>query len=84
MKKPAPVPTPDSRPFWNALAENKLLLKHCRQCSTLFHYPRVVCPECLSSDLEWRQASGKATLYTYTISRRPTHPVTLRGTLVTV
>ncbi len=75
MKKPAPVPTPDSRPFWNALAENKLLLKHCRQCSTLFHYPRVVCPECLSSDLEWRQASGKATLYTYTISRRPTHPV---------
>ena len=21
MKKPAPVPTPDSRPFWNALAE---------------------------------------------------------------
>ncbi len=75
MKKPVPVPTPDSRAFWNGLAENKLLLKHCGKCSALFHYPRVVCPECLSSDLGWRQASGKATLYTYTISRRPTHPV---------
>ena len=75
MKKPYPVPTPDSRPFWNGLAEQKILLKHCRDCKTVFHYPRITCPNCLSSDLEWKQASGQGTLYTYTISRRPTHPL---------
>lgn len=75
MKKPYPVPTPDSRPFWNGLAEQKILLKHCRVCDCVFHYPRVTCPNCLSSDLDWKQASGQGTLYTYTISRRPTHPL---------
>ena len=75
MKKPYPVPTPDSRPFWNSLAEQKILLKHCRDCDCVFHYPRVTCPNCLSSDLDWKQASGQGTLYTYTISRRPTHPL---------
>jgi uncharacterized OB-fold protein len=75
MNKPFPIPTPDSRPFWNSLAEGKILLKHCRQCDHLFHYPRITCPHCLSSDLEWKQSSGRGTLYTYTISRRPTHPL---------
>ena len=75
MKKPYPVPTPDSRPFWNGLAEQKILLKHCRDCDCVFHYPRVTCPNCLSSDIDWKQASGQGTLYTYTISRRPTHPL---------
>ena len=75
MKKPYPVPTPDSRPFWNGLAEQKILLKHCRDCDCVFHYPRVTCPNCLSSDLDWKQATGQGTLYTYTISRRPTHPL---------
>ena len=75
MKKPYPVPTPDSRPFWNGLAEQTILLKHCRDCDCVFHYPRVTCPNCLSSDLDWKQASGQGTLYTYTISRRPTHPL---------
>ncbi len=75
MNKPFPTPTPDSRPFWNGLAEKKVMLKYCRQCSSPFYYPRIVCPHCFSSDLDWRQASGRGKLYTYTISRRPTHPL---------
>lgn len=75
MKKPLPVPTPDTQPFWNALNEGRLMLRHCRDCDTVFHYPRTVCPQCLSSDLDWKQARGTGTLYTYTISRRATHPL---------
>ena len=75
MKKPVPVPTPATRPFWNALAEGKLRLQQCGACATLFHYPRTCCPECLSPDLSWREVSGGGTLYTYTITRRPTHPL---------
>lgn len=75
MKKPVPVPTPVTRPFWNALAEGKLRLQQCSACETLFYYPRACCPECLSPDLTWREVGGGGTLYTYTIARRPTHPL---------
>lgn len=75
MKKPLPVPTHDTLPFWNGLNEGRVILRYCRNCDSLFHYPRTVCPECLSSALGWRQVRGSGTLYTYTISRRPTHPL---------
>lgn len=75
MTKPVPVPTPATRPFWSALAEGRLRLQQCRACSTLFYYPRACCPECLSPDLDWREVAGTGTLYTYTIARRPTHPL---------
>ncbi len=75
MNKPLPVPTPDTRPFWNGLNEGRVMLRHCRDCDGVFHYPRTVCPDCLSSNLDWRQAHGTGTLYTYTISRRATHPL---------
>lgn len=75
MKKPLPIPTPDTRPFWNGLNEGRVMLRHCRDCDRPFHYPRTVCPNCLSGDLDWRPARGTGTLYTYTISRRPTHPL---------
>ena len=75
MKKPVPVPIPATRPFWNALAEGKLRLPQCEACATLFYYPRACCPECLSPDLTWREVGGGGTLYTYTVARRPTHPL---------
>ena len=37
-------------------------------------YPRSHAPLTLQTDLEWREISGKGTLYTYTIARRPTAP----------
>ncbi len=33
-------------------------------------YPRPFCPHCWSEDVEWEEASGAATLYTYSIVRR--------------
>lgn len=75
MKKPLPVATPDSRPFWNGLSEHKVMVKRCRRCSILFHYPRRICPGCFSSELTWERVTGRGRLYTYTISRRPTHPL---------
>lgn len=37
-------------------------------------YPRVLAPCTLADDLEWREASGLGTLYTYTVARYPTAP----------
>jgi hypothetical protein len=37
-------------------------------------YPRSHCSHCLSDRLEWRDVSGAATLYSFTITRQPTAP----------
>jgi uncharacterized OB-fold protein len=49
------------------------LLQQCGQCDANIFYPRVNCTECGSTDLTDVAASGKGTVYTYTIARRPTH-----------
>jgi uncharacterized OB-fold protein len=34
------------------------------------HYPREFCPRCWSDDVSWEQASGLATLYTWSVVHR--------------
>ncbi len=65
--KPVPVVQPWARPFWDAAREHKLVLQHCEACDKAIHYPRMVCPHCSSNRLGWRQASGRGTIYSYTI-----------------
>ncbi len=55
----------DSRPFWDAAREGRFLLRHCRACGEYSHYPRTFCPSCWSEDVEWFEASGRGTLYTW-------------------
>lgn len=55
----------ESRPFWDAAHTGKLMLMACNACSKVYHYPRPVCPNCWSEDVAWREASGRATLYTF-------------------
>lgn len=67
---PLPVPTPETRPFWEGVRRHELLLQRCRPCGEHFFYPRAACPTCLSADLEWRVASGRGTLHTFTVVHR--------------
>ena len=73
-EKPLPVIDPESRPYWDALKQHRLLLKHCRACQRSHHYPRELCPHCHSDDLEWKQAAGTGRIYSYTVARRPAGP----------
>lgn len=66
-KKPVPVVQPWARPFWDATKQHKLMLQHCNTCDHPIHYPRIACPHCSSDDLGWREASGRGTIYTYTV-----------------
>ena len=70
LPKPLPTPSPDSRPFWEAAQRHQLQLQRCRDCDVLIYYPRHVCPQCLGSNLEWREMSGKGTVYSFTVVRR--------------
>jgi len=58
---------------WQArLEQGSFQLQRCRACSTHLFYPRLVCPQCAGTDLEWREASGQGTVYSTTVvARRP-------------
>lgn len=62
---PAPRALPESLPYWSAADEGRLLVKKCRACGEVHHYPRDICPHCLSDDTEWLQASGAGIVYSF-------------------
>jgi len=66
----APEVNPETKPFWDAAAEGKLLLKRCRACGEAHYYPRAICPFCFSAATEWFAAAGTGVIYTYSVARR--------------
>jgi uncharacterized OB-fold protein len=60
----------ESEPYWQAAADGRLRLRRCRACTRVHHYPRPFCPHCWSDDVEWIDATGRATLYTYSVVHR--------------
>jgi uncharacterized OB-fold protein len=71
---PRPVPDPHSAPFYEAARRGELRLQRCSDCGRFRHYPRPACPDCLSRCSTWERASGRGTVYTWTIVRGPTLP----------
>lgn len=66
-KKPAPIVNDWARPFWQGAREQRLLVQKCADCGKHVFYPRIACPHCFSDHLEWVEASGKGTVYSYTV-----------------
>ena len=72
MRGPLPHPTPLSQPFWDAARQHLLTIQRCTSCGAHIFYPRSGCTECGRPELEWIEVSGRATVYSFTIARRPT------------
>lgn len=72
--KPLPEPTPVTAPYWDSLGEHRIRIQYSPSSERFVFYPRVLAPGTLADDLEWREISGKGTLYTYTVAERPTAP----------
>ncbi|MFC5750890.1 Zn-ribbon domain-containing OB-fold protein [Actinomadura rugatobispora] len=62
--------TPETRPFWDGIAAGELRLQRCDECLRSVFYPRAICPHCHCDRLSWRTASGKGTVYSYTVAHR--------------
>jgi hypothetical protein len=66
----------ESGPFWDATREGRLLVQWCTACDRCVFYPRAFCPYCPGASgaegtLEWREASGRATVHAAVVERRP-------------
>lgn len=61
-----------TRPYWDAAAQGRLLLRRCGECGKAHHYPREFCPACWAGEdrVTWETASGRATLYTWSVIHR--------------
>ncbi len=71
---PLPSPQGESRFYWDGARRRELWLRRCRGCGEAYFYPRDISPCCFSRDTEWMRASGRATLFTFTIVHRSPHP----------
>ncbi len=73
-KKPLPQSTPWSKPFWEGCKKHELLIQKCQDCQKYIFYPKMFCPDCLSSNLKWVKSSGKGKVYSYMVvySYQPT------------
>ena len=72
MSRPIPAPaiTVESKPFWDAAAEGRFLIKRCTGCKKAHWYPRALCPFCFSDETVWEESPGEGVIYTYSVMHR--------------
>jgi uncharacterized OB-fold protein len=64
--RPAPTPTNITQPFWDAVNEHKFLLQYDPEADKYQFYPRGLSVHTGKRNLEWREVTGKGTIYSYT------------------
>lgn len=72
--KPLPRPSAESRPFWNAAREHRLVLQKCRACGQFWFPPSQRCIHCLSGDHDWTEVKGTGKVFSFVTYQRLYHP----------
>lgn len=72
--KAIPAMHPETETFFKAGFRSELVIKLCSDCQRYHHYPRAICPHCLSDRTVWIRASGKGTIYSFNIIRQNPSP----------
>ncbi len=67
-KKPLPTIVGETKPFWNSCQQGRLLIQKCGRCGEHQFYPRGICANCWSNDIQWARSSGKGTVWTFTLT----------------
>jgi len=53
--------------FINYLEQGKVMTTRCKKCGTSYFPPKMDCPGCLGSEVEWFEIKNDGKLVTYTI-----------------
>jgi uncharacterized OB-fold protein len=72
--KPAPIPDPRSQPFFDAALRDELALQRCDACGTWMWPVRPRCIACFADAPRFAVASGRGTLYSYSLVHRTYDP----------
>lgn len=71
---PAPPVDPETKPFWDAAAQGRLLIGRCTECGETHYPPRALCPFCFGA-AEMVESKGEGEIYTFSVMRKsPTGP----------
>lgn len=70
VSKPLPTITTEAKPFWDAAAQQKLIIQRCNECRAWVWTPRPSCNECGSEKVEWKPMSGNGEVYSFTVIRQ--------------
>ena len=71
-----PVPDIDdvNRLYFEGTAAGELRIRHCRSCGNLFRFAHAWCPSCWSQDLDFKVASGRGRVETFTVVHQAPYP----------
>ena len=58
---------PPLKAYEDALDNGQIIYQTCGDCRHVAFYPRLVCPECGSANIEYRPSAGKGEVYTRTV-----------------
>ena len=64
----------DTRAFWAATKNKQLTYQQYDNCNAVVFYPRVQCTGCTNGTLVTKVASGRGTVYTFSVVRQSYHP----------
>lgn len=56
----------DTQPYWDAAKNGKLVIQYCRDTGKPQFFPRPVSMANGRRNLEWREVSGRGTVYSFT------------------
>jgi len=70
MSKPVPDVTALNREYFEGCAAGELRVRHCPKCDAVFRFSYTWCPECWSPEIDYRVASGKATVTHFSVVHR--------------
>ncbi|MHB8511857.1 MAG: Zn-ribbon domain-containing OB-fold protein [Actinomycetota bacterium] len=70
----APTVIDETRGFWEATMREELVIQRCSSCNAVQHPGGPCCSTCLSQSLEWVRASGRGSVFSFTVVRHAFHP----------
>lgn len=69
-----PLADEESDGFWEGTAARELRVQACNACGAVRFPPRVMCPECQSTERSWRTVSGRGTIWSFVVVHPPVLP----------
>ena len=73
---PKPIPEPDERSqaFFDGARRGEFMLSRCSDCHAWLPPASMICSECLGERIEWEQASGDGTVFSFGLMHQHYHP----------